>query len=151
MENVKILSGLDATVVYFPRKTCNGIQKQYRLTRDENDNCIYKECGEVNLKEFINSFEAGCTLKSILERCSLLPIYDKVRYLQQSADGVSADMTSIPKDGTEAFIMLNKIKESHPEIYNRFSAGESFESIIKSLMPTGENNTESEVIDNGEA
>jgi hypothetical protein len=126
-------------------------EKKYHLTRDENYNSIYTEYDEVDIDEYVGSFEAGCSLKSILERCNLLPVYDKVRYLQQTSDGVSADLTSMPKDGTEAFIMLNKVKESHPDVYARFAAGEPFDSILKSIMPTGENNTESEVTDNGEA
>lgn len=67
-----------------------------------------------------------------------MPTEHKIRYLQQTSDGVSADLSGLPKDGTEAFIMLSKLNREHPEIMQRFSAGESFDSIIKDLIPTPE-------------
>ncbi len=112
------------------------LEDEIRLKRDENMNCIYVKVGEKDVNEYINSFENGCSLKSILSRCQLMPIHDKVRYLQQTEVGVSADLTNIPKDATEAFIMLRDLKDKHPDLIDRFSKGESFDSIVKSLLPT---------------
>lgn len=129
-------------------KDCSAhIEKQYRLKRDGNGNCIYLEAGERDVDEYINSFALGCSLRSLLERCSLMPTYDKIRYLNQTEDGVGADLTNIPKDGTEAFIMIKELKETHPDVFERFSKGESFDSIIKSMTNIS---NESEVINNGE-
>lgn len=112
------------------------IEDEIRLKRDENMNCIYSKVGEKNVNEYINSFANGCSLKAILDRCQLMPIHDKVRYLQQTESGVSADLTNLPKDATEAFIMLRDLKEKHPDVLDRFAKGESFDSIIKSFLPT---------------
>ena len=112
------------------------IEEVIRLKRDDHMNCIYFKDGEKDVNEYINSFANGCSLKSILSRCQLMPIHDKVRYLQQTEVGVSADLTNIPNDATEAFIMLRDLKEKHPDLIDRFSKGESFDSIVKSLLPT---------------
>ena len=128
------------------------IEDEIRLKRDENGNCIYIKVGEKNVNEYINSFVNGCSLKSILDRCQLMPIHDKVRYLQQNDSGVSADLTNLPKDATEAFIMLRDLKEKHPDVLDRFSKGESFDSIVKSFLLTSEtdkNNYNKGDIDNG--
>lgn len=135
------------TVVHAPV-----IEDEIRLKRDENMNCIYIKVGEKNVNEYINSFANGCSLKSILDRCQLMPIHDKVRYLQQTDSGVSADLTNLPKDATEAFIMLRDLKEKHPDVLERFAKGESFDSIVKSFLPTDktvENNDNKGDIDNG--
>lgn len=135
------------TVVHAPV-----IEDEIRLKRDENMNCIYMKVGEKNVNEYINSFANGCSLKSILDRCQLMPIHDKVRYLQQTDTGVSADLTNLPKDATEAFIMLRDLKEKHPDVLERFAKGESFDSIVKSFLPTDkttENNDNKGDIDNG--
>lgn len=125
-------------VVYDPATIDHSpfIEDEYRLKRDENMNCIYVKVGEKNVNEFINSFANGCSLKAILDRCQLMPIHDKVRYLQQTDNGVSADLTSLPKDATEAFIMLRDLKDKHPDVIERFAKGESFDSIVKSFIPT---------------
>lgn len=135
---VTVLSALDPVAIKFPAKESNGKEKQYRLTRDLKQNAIYTEVGELDVNEYVNSFEAGCSLQSILERVALLPARDKIAYLQQSNGGVSADLTSIPKDGTAAFILLNRVRDEHPDIYARFAAGESFETILKSILPNEE-------------
>lgn len=112
------------------------IEEVIQLKRDEKMNCVYFKVGEKDVNEYINSFETGCSLKSILARCQLMPIHDKVRYLQQTDVGVSADLSHLPQDATEAFIMLRDLKEKHPDLIDRFSKGESFDSIVKSLLPT---------------
>ena len=132
-----VRSALDVVVIP-SAPICNVVVGEFRLTRDENLNCKYKKVGEHNVNEYIGSFADGCSLRSLLQRCSLMPTEQKIRYLQQSADGLSADLTDIPKDGTEAFIMLSKLNREHPEIMQRFAAGESFDSIIKDLIPTPE-------------
>lgn len=106
----------------------------YRLKRDDHMNSIYTKVGEENTQEYINSFATGCSLKAILDRIQLMPVHDKVRYLQQSEDGQSADMTAMPTDGTEAQIMLMKLKREHPEIVERMNAGETFDKVITDLF-----------------
>lgn len=107
------------------------IEQRYRKRYDINGNAEFIPVEEFNVREFINSFRTGCSLRAILERTQLLPTREKIGYLQQSEDGFSADMTEIPKDGTEAFIALRDLAMNHPDIVSRMNAGESFESIIK--------------------
>lgn len=112
------------------------IEKQYRLKRDENMNAIYVEVpgGDVDLNEYINSFKNGCSLKAILDRCSLMPAREKIAYLQQTEQGYSADMSAMPKDGTEAQIMLAKLKAEHPDIVERIKKGETFDKILADMI-----------------
>lgn len=128
----------------------------YRLKRDDHGNSIYTKVDEENIQQYINSFETGCSLKAILDRIQLMPVHDKVRYLQQSEEGQSADLTAMPTDGTEAQIMLMKLKREHPEIVERMNAGETFEKVITDLFgkkeeapSVYENKVESEVVENG--
>ncbi len=106
------------------------VEKQYRLTRDNHFNSVYTEVGELNVSEYVGSFANGCSLKSIIERCSLMPVHDKVRYLQQREDGVSADLSAMPKDGTEAFILFRKMEAEYPDIFKELGKGRSLDSII---------------------
>lgn len=133
------------------------VEDVYRLKRDENMNSIYVKVGEENITEYINSFANGCSLKAILDRIQLMPVHDKIRYLNQTEEGLSADMTAMPTDGTEAQIMLMKLKREHPEIVQRMNAGETFEKVITDLfgkkdeaqtLPT-ENNVTTEENTNG--
>lgn len=125
-----------------PAPTCVPVVGEFRLKRDVSGNCIYEQVGETDINEYINSFKDGCSLQSLLQRCALMPTEHKIRYLQQTSDGVSADLSGLPKDGTEAFIMLSKLNREHPEIMQRFAAGESFDSIIKDLIPKPEPTSE---------
>lgn len=114
------------------------IEKQFRLKRDEHLNAIYEEVpgGDVDINQYINSFKNGCSLKAILDRCSLMPAREKIAYLQQTDQGYSADMSAMPKDGTEAQIMLAKLKAEHPEIVERIKNGESFDKILADMIPS---------------
>lgn len=127
-----IRSALDSDVIP-PAPICEPVVGEFRLKRDVSGNCLYEQVGEININEHINSFKDGCSLQSLLQRCALMPTEQKIRYLQQTSEGVSADLSNLPKDGTEAFIMLKKLNEQHPDIMQRFAAGESFDSIIKDL------------------
>lgn len=124
------------------------IEKQYRLTRDENDNAIYTEVGDLNIRDYVNSFEAGCSLHSLLQRCSLMPTRDKINYLQQNASGASVDLSAFPSDLTDAFIRFKDFASSDPALVKRMSAGESIGDIIKSIVNTAI--SEKEVSTNGE-
>ena len=111
------------------------VLKRYRLKRDEHENSIYVEAGEENIQEYVNSFANGCSLNVMLDRIRLMPVHDKISYLQQTEQGVSADITNLPTDGTEAQIMLMKLKQEHPEIVERMRNGETFDKVLSDLMP----------------
>lgn len=132
------------------------VEPDIRLERDSNGNCIYKKHGEKNISNYIESFKNGCSLKAILDRCQLMPIHDKIAYLNQTENGVNADITNLPKDGTEAQIMLQRYKRENPEIAKRIAAGESFDKIIADMTKNKisadsatNDKKESEVINNG--
>lgn len=109
-------------------------EEQFRLKRDENYNSVYQKLPEKkNIRDYVNSFRTGCSLKAILDRCNLMPVHDKINYVNQTPDGFSADLSAMPKDGVEAQMMLIKLKTDHPDIVERFSCGESFDSILKSF------------------
>lgn len=112
----------------------------YRLKRDEHDNAIYTPVETVNVPEYINSFRSGASLRCVLERCNLLPVHDKVRMLQQTEDGFSADMSEMPKDGTEAFIAVRELRTRYPDIVEKMKNGESFDSVISSIFGKGAEN-----------
>lgn len=111
------------------------VEKEFRLVRDSKGNCSYVEVGERNISDYIASFANGCSLKSILDRCSLMPARDKIAYMNQREDGLGADLSSMPKDGTEAQIMIQKVKNLCPDYAERLKNGESFESLINDLLP----------------
>lgn len=106
------------------------IRKRY----DKDGNCYFEKVGTIKVQENINSYKNGCALSSILERCKFMPTIDKVRYLNQTPDSVGADLVGMPKDLTEAFILVNKEFKANPEIFERFKNGESFDTIIKDIM-----------------
>lgn len=109
-------------------------EKRYRLSRDKNMNAIYTEVDEINVSDYVGSFEAGASLSNLLSRCSLMPLRDKIAYLQQSGVGQSVDLASLPTDLTAAFIQANNLAKSDPDLFKRIKTGESFESIIKSII-----------------
>lgn len=123
---------------FVPAPVGDLVEKEYRKITDSNFNAEYVEVGERNISEYINSFKNGCSLKAILDRCNLMPVHDKVRYLQQSPDGFSADMSQMPKDGTEARIMIQRLKAVCPDFAQRMRAGESFEKILLDYLPKSE-------------
>lgn len=127
-------------------------EHDFRLTRDNNCNCHYTDIGSRNIDEYVESFKNGCSLQSLLARCNLMPAKDKISYLQQNAGGVGADLTKLPKDLTEAFIQYGNIARENPELLKRLSAGESMDSIIKSILAadSAEQDLKQEVTNNGE-
>ncbi len=117
-------------VVVIPQNVGSVIEKDYRLKRDEHYNSVYIEVGERNIVDYIGSFANGCSLKAIIDRCSLMPVHDKVRYLQQREEGLSADLSNMPKDGFEAYKMLFDYKQKYPDVYDRIAKGESIDKIF---------------------
>lgn len=115
------------------------VEKEFRLIRDSKGNCSYVEVGERNVRDYIASFANGCSLKSILDRCSLMPVRDKIAYMNQREDGLGADLSNMPKDGTEAQIMIQKVKNLCPDYAERLKNGESFEKLVLELLPKEEN------------
>lgn len=124
--------------IHIPAPVGDVVEKEYRVVRDSHFNAEYVEVGEKDIQEYINSFQNGCSLKSILDRCAMMPIHDKVRYLQQTDQGFSADLTSMPKDGTEAQIMIQRVKAVCPNFAQRMRDGESFEKILLDFIPKSE-------------
>lgn len=127
----------------------NVVESRYRVRRDENENAIYTKVEEYDIREYIESFKVGASLQSMLERCNLLPVSEKIRMLQQQDDGFSADLSNLPCDGTEAFIMLRDLKAKYPDVVSRIAAGETFDAVIKSIFSPDTKSNESEVIENG--
>lgn len=129
------------------------VEIQYQLSRDANGNSIYTEKGKRDIRSYVASFEAGASLQAMLDRCSLMPVQERIAYLQQNQDGFSVDLTSMPKDGTEAQIMLAKINAVCPDFGARLRKGESFESLLAEYFPnkaeTAKSEPEKEVTDNG--
>lgn len=123
------------SVIEIPSKIIEDIESpDLRRKRDIDGNCLYEEVGKIDRQQYIDSFEKGCSLRDLLSRCQLLPTEQKIRYLNQKEDGVSADLSAFPKDGTEAFINLKKAAFENPEVFKRLSAGESFETVIKDIF-----------------
>lgn len=127
-------------------------EHDFRLTRDNNFNCHYTDVGSRNIDEYVESFKNGCSLESLLARCNLMPAKDKISYLQRTAGGVGADFIHMPKDLTEAFIQYGNIARENPELIKRLNAGESMDSIIKSILAANSATQDSnkEVINNGQ-
>lgn len=110
------------------------IEDDIRLKRDENGNCVYVKVGEKDMQSYINSFAAGCSLIAMLEKCSFMPISEKIRYFSQKPDSVSFDTTILPKDGIEAFNVYKRYEHIVPDFTKRMRSGESFKSIMKSYQ-----------------
>ena len=110
-------------------------EMDYRLVRDSHGNCEYVEIGKRNISDYVESFKNGCSLKAILDRCQLMPVRDKIAYLNQTEQSMSADLSCMPKDGTEAQIMIQKVKAICPDFAKRLRNGESFEKLIVELLP----------------
>ena len=125
----------------------NDIEKDYRKKYDSNGNSFYVEVGEHSVSSYVKSFEKGCSLSSLLQRCSLMNARDILLSVNQTEPGKELDLSSVPKDLTEAFISLNDIKLKHPDLMKRVASGESIKDIINSFV-TKENK---EVSTNGEA
>lgn len=123
------------SIVVSPAPKCSPIEPVYRKKYDQYGNAYYEELDRpMKVNEYIESFKNGCSLTSLLQRCELMPVHDKVSYLQQRESGVSADITNMPTDGTSAFIMLQKFKNDFPDIYQRVNKGESLDSILASFV-----------------
>lgn len=114
------------------------VEKDFRLRRDIDGNCFYVEVGERNIREYINSFEAGCSLTAILERCNLMPVRDKIAYLQQKESGFAVDFSGLPSDLTDAFIAGKKLSQDNPEIIKMLNDGLSFSQILTTILKPSE-------------
>lgn len=123
------------SIVVSPAPKCCPTEPVYRKKYDQKGNAYYEELDKpMKVNEYIESFKNGCSLTSLLQRCELMPVHDKVSYLQQRESGVSADISNMPIDGTSAFIMLQKFKNDFPDIYQRVNKGESLDSILTSFV-----------------
>lgn len=105
----------------------------FRKRYDEKGNSIYVRVGDIDIPEFVNSFAAGASLQCMLERYKLLPPRELLACINNQ-QGISADLSDLPSDFTEAVIRANDFAISHPELSARVRAGESFENIVKSIL-----------------
>lgn len=112
------------------------VEDDVRVCLDEKGNCIYTKVGEKNVFEYVNSFKNGATLQSMLDRIALLPVHDKIQYLQQCSKGITGDVSCLPKDGTEAFIALNHAKRLLPNFNDLLKNGASFDDLVKAITDT---------------
>lgn len=110
---------------------------QFQVSFDEKGNASYKKVKSYKISAYVSSFEKGCSLVNMLQRCSLMPIHSKIELLNQ-VPTVNADMTLMPKDLTEAFMMADSLKRDNPEIVKRLNSGESIDFVLKSLIPNKE-------------
>lgn len=133
------------------RRTCHrsscDVEGEFRLVRDLSGNVSYVRIGERSISEYVSSFEKGCSLQSILERCSLMPVRDKVTMVNQQEQGSSVDLSAMPSDLTEAYIQAGKLAVENPELAKRVKAGEPLSAIISDVV---KKDVKMEVISNGE-
>lgn len=128
-----IRKSFDPVVVKAHRRS-EDVEGEYRLKRDINGTVSYVKIGERSVSEYVNSFAKGCSLRSILERCALMPLRDKVVMLNQTEQGIEVDLTGVPKDLTEAFINAQNLAKDNPEISKRLRSGESMNDIVKDIV-----------------
>lgn len=121
-------------VVCDPHPHGEAVEGEYRLSRDAKGNCVYTKVGDRDISEYIGSFQHGCALSSILERINLMPVHDKIQYLQQTENGFGADLSNMPTDGTEAFIMVQKLGRQYPQIFERVANGESLDAVLTDIF-----------------
>lgn len=123
---------------------------RFRKEYDKNGNAIYTESSRVDRKQYINSFRNNSSLDAVLSRISYLPIHDKISSLNVVNNTTYGDTSILPKDGTEAIMLVNKYKSVLPDISKRLEAGENVDSIIKDIFtPKKIDNKESVVVENG--
>lgn len=130
-----------------PKKFDSDIEFHFRKTYDEKGNAVYKKDREFSVNSYVNSFKNSTSLEAMLERCALMSARDKLIYLNSSQPGFTGDFSDIPTDLTDAYMRLNAFKDSNPDMFKRIMAGESFESITKSIIENANNSKE--VNDNG--
>lgn len=108
-------------------------KKLYSLQRDEHNNCIYKERGEVDIQAEVQSYREQCSLEAQLLRMQFAPVDTIVRSLHQ-LEPVSADLSEFPSDLMEYQLMLQRLRKDIPDFDNLVKT-KSVEEIIKSLIP----------------
>lgn len=87
------------------------------------------ECTK-DIKAYINSFKNGASLESMLERISLLPVNERIKYLNQHSGGLTGDITFLPKDGTEAYLCMKRAKSLLPD-FDDLVKNHSFNELIQ--------------------
>lgn len=105
-------------------------EEVFRLMRDLDGNASYIKIDDKDVQSYINSFATGCSLKAILDRTQLVPARERAGMMQQQENGVGADLSHMPKDGTAAQIMLQELKRENPDLIDRLRKGESFNKIF---------------------
>lgn len=139
---MKIRKSFDKVEVTFS-SVGSDVEDEIRKKYDSEGNSVYVVVGKRNLREYIESFAPGCTLQSILARCSLMPTEQKVQSLQQ-VNSNFGDISNMPTDLTDLLIKMNDLKRSNPDVVKMFNNGMSFDEIIKNLT-----DNKKEVVNNG--
>ena len=132
-----------------PRGSC--VIESVSLHRDADGTVTYKHdiASDTNLSDYINSFEAGASLKSMLQRCAFMPTREKIMMFQQQEQGLSADLSNMPTDFTSAYLHMKKVSKEHPEFVKSVQSGASFADALKHFFPKQKSNNNSEVTPNG--
>lgn len=144
MSDVKITNEVNEVDPFYPESIQDLYRKEYK-----NGHTVYTKYGERNLREFVNSFRDGCSLKAILERNSLCAPHAMIQSVQNVQPGVSADISGMPKDGTAAYMMLANINQSYPGLLKDIHAGVSVDNVVKKYFANDTNSSEeSEVTPN---
>lgn len=116
-----------------PHVIGSDVKEDIRLIRDINGNCTYTKVGESSISDYVQSFKDGASLEHVLERIKYMPASEKIAYLSQLSNGFSCDNVSLPKNGTEAFLMLKRLNDICPDVGAQLRAGASVEDIMKGL------------------
>lgn len=124
----------DPVCVSFQSRSSD-FESKYRK-KDVDGNSVYFKYDEFKVSEYVGSFEKGCSLESLLTRCSLMSSRDIFTSMQQMKDGFEVDLSKAPKDLTEAILSMQTIQREHPELIQRMKAGENINDIIKSMLKT---------------
>lgn len=138
--------------VFVGKKVNDYIVDDVRKRYTADGEPYYVKVGEINTQEFISSFADGCSLQSLLTRCGLLPVNEKINYLQQ-VESVDGDFSNLPLDFTDAFLRAKDIDKKYPGVMQRCLNGEKVEDVFKSIFNKKDkniNNSNKENIENGE-
>lgn len=116
-----------------PHVVGSDVKEDIRLIRDINGNCTYTKVAESSISDYVQSFKDGASLEHVLERIKYMPASEKIAYLSQLSNGFSCDNVSLPKNGTEAFLMLKRLNDICPDVGSQLRSGASVEDIMKGL------------------
>lgn len=104
----------------------------YSLTRDDHNNCYYKERSRVNIQDEVQSFREMCSLEAQLLRMQFAPIETVVQSLN-SVNSVEGDFSSIPSDLVELNMLLQRCRFAIPN-FDDVIKNKSFDQVINDII-----------------